>query len=128
MEHKTYKIHVITLLCAALLLGGCAANKNPNITTPAGQSAATNLEIVKRIGELQNVTIQANKDKQLSDADADKVVAWTTKTNRTLGTNPPNGWQITAQSGWVAIQPILRNNQRLAPYIPIINALLTYPN
>lgn len=123
MRMTMYRYNVALIILLSLFVAGCAS-KNPNLVTDEEKRAAQNLEIVKRVGELQNVTIQANRDMQVSDADADVIVGWTTKTNRTLATNPPNGWQVVVKSGWDVAKVRVQKYPNLAVYIPIIDNLL----
>lgn len=112
------------LILVTILISACAT-RNPNLVTPEGKAAARNTEIVKRVGELQNVTITANRDKQISDMDADLIVTWTTNTNRYLATNPSDPLTPTITSGWTGVvRPRAQKFPVLAPYVPIIDALL----
>ncbi len=113
------------------LLGVGACNRPPNLTPPAN-AAYTADQVVIRLGELQNAVIAATPA-HITTADARVIVTWlsgdpaavppTVGVFAILGT-VPDGWKATVTASWQTVRPILAANTTLAPWAPVVDALL----
>lgn len=114
---------LVLSLLGSVALPACHAPSS--VTTPAGKSAYTADQVVKRLGELEAAAIQANKTGGLADQPAVLIVKFCVDSARTLK-EAPNGWVPTVSRGWQQLKrdvPIL-SDSKWAPYATTVDAVL----
>lgn len=116
------KLFLIVLVLAGAL-GSAACHPPASIQTPAGAHAYTADQIVKRLGEFQQATIDASDASKIPVATARTIVQWTTSAIQTLKT-APIGWGATARASWIPIKAQVNQLGAIASWTPIVDALL----
>lgn len=117
MRHRFRRLFTVPLL--VLALGGVPACTH----TPPDLSASTvavvrAADVLQRVGELQTVTISANRQGLVSDKDAVTTVKFTTAATRTL-MEIPAGWSATVTTSYLEFRRLH------LPLPPVIAAVLT---
>jgi hypothetical protein len=99
------RVQSIRIYIPVLLLLALAACTAPaSIQTPEGKIAYTADQIVLRVGELQNATIQAERTGGIPTAAARTIVEFTVSANKILR-DTPAGWQATIATSWRELKP-----------------------
>ena len=117
------KLRYITFALALLspvALTQCATPVS--VQTPAGKTAYTADQIVKRVDELQNATIQANQSKAIPDATAVMIVKFCVSAAQTLKATPA-GWQQTVIVAWGELKKALLTTDaaKLSVYLSTVD-------
>lgn len=114
----------------ALVLSGCAPK---TITDPAVRAAYTADQLVIRLGELQNATIDATTAQKIDIGTGREIVTWISGDVR--ATPPvtgvvaviqtaPQGWKATVRAGWQTVRPMVNAAPALQLYVVVIDNLL----
>ncbi len=91
-------------LAPIMLLVLLACNAPASIKTPEGKTAFTADQIVLRVGELQNATMQAERTGGIPTAAARTIITFTVSANKILR-DTPAGWQATIATSWRELKP-----------------------
>lgn len=125
------RLCLLPLLFALCLSAPACAPKT--IQDPAVRAAYTADQLVLRLGELQNATIDAATTQKIDLPTSRKIVTWISgdlrSTPPTTGVvdvikTAPQGWKSTVQSGWATLKPTIDKVPVLAIYSSVIDALI----
>lgn len=119
MRHRRTTI----LFLPVVLLLSQAASCPPKHPDPQARAAQVGMEVLQRIGEMQDVAIAANQQQAMSDADSIRVVRFTTAAARTIR-QTPYGWGPSVVQAYDEIRPWLLTHPRVAPFLPLLDVLL----
>jgi hypothetical protein len=121
------KSNVGPLSVLALYFAIIAACHPPvSLVTPEGQAAWKADQVLTRVEELQNVAIDANTQKSMSDADAINVVQWTRAATVTLKAYASGDWRGLLKPGYVQFKAHISQSakDKLKTYLTVFDAIL----
>ena len=111
-----------SLALVAALSGTACVHPNQALT-PQAQVAVTVQQVIQRIGELQQATIDASDANRIPVATARAIVTQTNAVLKALA-GPPADWATVARQFWVAERPVVATIPALAPYLATLDTLI----
>lgn len=117
--------HLCFFLCfQAIGLSSACTHYIPIQVPIEARATYTADQIVIRLNEFQTFVIDQAATNQIPTPLARQIVTWLIRVRTIIG-QQPNGWQAQALTGWELLKDELARVPQLAPWVPVIDQLLS---